>query len=151
MTHGPRRRSTDRLLARAHVEMREALPSPLRPAHTLSVDNWTPPFVPELSTGPPWNQAVSQLGTCHCHQPLGAASQELDRLALKLALPALIGFEDRPGTGAERPVVEEDHPGIEQEMGTKGFRHGVGAISVDRHPGPRIGPRFRREERLQTR
>jgi hypothetical protein len=79
--------------------------------------------MPDLPTGPPWNQAVSQLGTRFCHQGLVSAAEELDRLPLKLALPALIGFEDRPGTGAEGAMVEEDHVRMEQEVGLERIRH----------------------------
>jgi hypothetical protein len=52
-----------------------------------------------------------------------SAAEELDRLPLQLALPALIGFEDRPGTGAEGAMVEEDHARIEQEVGLERIRH----------------------------
>jgi hypothetical protein len=41
--------------------------------------------------------------------------QELDGPALELELEALVGLEHRPWAGAERPVVQEDHVGIEEE------------------------------------
>src|SRR5260221_606298 len=41
--------------------------------------------------------------------------EELDRLALQFALEALVRLEDGPRARAERPVVEIDDRGIEEE------------------------------------
>jgi hypothetical protein len=43
------------------------------------------------------------------------SAEELHRLELQLALPGLVGFKDRLGTGSERPVVEKDDLRIEEE------------------------------------
>ena len=42
-------------------------------------------------------------------------AQELDRRALELELQPLVLLEHGPGTGPERPVVQEDDVRIEQE------------------------------------
>ena len=62
-------------------------------------------------------------------QPLQASAQELDRLLLQLALPGLVGLEDRPRAGAEAAVVEEgDVPAEQVLVGQRGElgrgRHG---------------------------
>ena len=42
--------------------------------------------------------------------------EKLDRLALQLALKALVGLEHGRRAGAERAVVQEHHAGIEEEL-----------------------------------
>jgi len=45
-----------------------------------------------------------------------SSAQELDRLALELALKALVGLEYGPRARAERPVVQEHHGRVEEEQ-----------------------------------
>jgi len=55
-----------------------------------------------------------------------AAVEEVDGLALQLALPGLVALEDRPRAGAERAVVEEGDLGIEEELASELLRGGRG-------------------------
>ena len=43
------------------------------------------------------------------------AGDELDRLALELALPRLVALEHRPRAGAEGAMVQKDDVGIEEK------------------------------------
>lgn len=56
------------------------------------------------------------LGGVHELGVAAVAGEELDRLALQLALVALVGLEDGHGAGTERAVVQEDHVRVEQKQ-----------------------------------
>ena len=49
-------------------------------------------------------------------QALGAAREEVHRVALELALPGLVGLEHGHGAGAVTAVVEEREIRVEQEI-----------------------------------
>lgn len=64
-------------------------------------------------------QIVRESGAGIIHQPVKAPTHELDRLAFQFALPVLVGFKDGDGGCPERPVIEERHGGIKQELRAK--------------------------------
>ena len=110
------------------------------------------------------NQIVSRAAEIGGHrgarlvqQVLRAPSQELDRLPLQLALPAAVLGEHRLRRGPERPVVEEDDVGIEQELLAQRLRrrrahgHGQGQrheiLPKLRSPLPPLPSRWERGRR----
>jgi single-stranded-DNA-specific exonuclease len=70
------------------------------------------------------------------------AVEEVDRLALELALLRLVAVEDRPRTGAERAVVEEGDSRVEEELAAEflGERSGHGRLLLHPKPPPTRGP-----------
>ena len=57
----------------------------------------------------------AQTGRLEPFPETSLASEELDRLALELALPLLIAVEDRSRAGAERAVVQKHDVRVEEE------------------------------------
>ena len=68
-----------------------------------------------------------------------AAREELDRLALELALPGLVALEHRPRAGAERAVVEEVTSGSRRNSSRSSAADGTRAVC--RLPGRCVGSR----------
>jgi single-stranded-DNA-specific exonuclease len=86
-----------------------------------------------------------------------AAVEEVDGLALELALPDLVALEDRLRAGSERAVVEERDLGIEEELASELLRGGRGHGLLLLHPEPpptrgpvkRVASRVTRESWLR--
>lgn len=57
-----------------------------------------------------------QCGPCVCGEPVEAAPEELDRVALELALQLLVARENGLGAGSVAAVVEEREVRVEQEF-----------------------------------
>jgi hypothetical protein len=73
---------------------------------------------------------------CAVEEAGEAASQKVDRLPLELALPGLVGLEDRTRAGAERTVVEEGDLGVEEILAAELGRGRCGHGPLLLHPKP---------------
>ena len=86
--------------------------------------------------------ALGEGRACTVEECGQSAVEEVDGLALQLALPGLVAVEDRPRAGTERALVEESDLGIEEELASELLRGGRGhgffySIPNPRPPGDR--------------